>query len=653
MVLVMTCLSLFCAVSAPDAAEDLRITGARHTDTVFEMTEFADRAAWEAFAGRLRGRILLSSGLVPMPPETPLNAKITGRVERDGYSVEKVSFEVRPGFFATGNLYRPKGEGPFPAVVNPHGHWEHGRLEDSDKCSVAARCITLARMGAVAFTHDMIGYVDSRQFVHGWSREQEKLWGAHPFALQLLTSLRAVDFVLSLPEVDPERIGCTGASGGGTQTFALSAIDPRVKVSAPVNMISSVMQGGCGCENAPLIRLENSNMEIGALAAPRPLLMVSATGDWTKNTPQVEFPAVRGVYALYGAEDNVENVHLDFGHNYNQPSREAVYRFFGKHLIGGRDWSDFTEPAHVKEPDEALRVFPGEGPLPDAKGRKEIIADFVAMQKEKWAAVLPRDAAGVDAFRRDYGFVLPGVTGAAAPAPEALRCEKTATETRGGFTAERWVLGRAGKGDAVNAVLFRPQNAGAAEAVLLAHGRGKDALLDPATGGPGELAAALLKEGVAVLCADLFLQGGDPPKVRKETGKFMDTFEPTDTAERVQDLLTAAAFLRGPAGLEVAALAGLKDAGLWCLLAAAMDPAVGRVFADLNGLDLDDDNAWAARHYIPCIRSVGDVRTALALVAPRPCLLANVKTAEAPALTWLGAEEAPGTDAGAVAQWLR
>ena len=101
------------------------------------------------------------------------------------------------------------------------------------------------------------------------------------------------------------------------------------------------------------------------------------------------------------------------------------------------------------------------------------------------------------------------------------------------------------------------------------------------------------------------------------------------------------------------AVAGLKDAGLWCLLAAAMDPAVGRVFADLNGLDLDDDNAWAARHYIPCIRSVGDVRTALALVAPRPCLLANVKTAEAPALTWLGAEEAPGTDAGAVAQWLR
>ncbi|HQL94267.1 MAG TPA: acetylxylan esterase [Candidatus Hydrogenedentes bacterium] len=652
--LVTTCLSLFCALSAPGAPEDARAAEARHTDTVFEMTKFADAAAWEAFADRLRKRILLSSGLVPMPPETPLDPIVFNRIERDGYSVEKVCIAVRPGFFATGNLYRPKGDGPFPAVVNPHGHWEHGRLEDSDKCSVAARCITLARMGAVAFTYDMIGYVDSRQFVHGWSREQEKLWGIHPFALQLLTSLRAVDFVQSLPEVDRERVGCTGASGGGTQTFALTAIDPRVKVSAPVNMISSIMQGGCVCENAPLIRLENSNMEIGALAAPRPLLMVSATGDWTKNTPQVEFPAVRSVYALYGAEDRVENVHLDFGHNYNQPSREAVYRFFGKHLIGGRDWSAFTEPPYVKEPDDALRVFPDEpGPPPNTKGRNEIIAELVAMQKEKWAAVLPKDATGLDAFRRDYGFVLNGVTGAEVPAPESLRCEKTATETLGGFTAERWVLGRVDRGDAVGAVLFRPQNAGAAEAVLLTHGRGKGALLDPKTGGPGELAAALLKRGAAVLCADLFLQGDGAPKERGEPGKFADTFKPTDTAERVQDILTAAAFLRGPAGLDVAAVAGLEDAGLWCLLAAAMDPAVGRVFADLNGFALDDDDAWAARHYIPCIRSVGDVRTALALVAPRPCLLANANTGELPALTWLGAKAAPDMETHVLAEWLR
>jgi len=249
--------------------------------------------------------------------------------------------------------------------------------------------------------------------------------------------------------------------------------------------------------------------------------------------------------------------------------------------------------------------------------------------------------------------VLPGVTGAEAPAPEGLRCEKTATETLGGFTAERWVLGRAGKGDAVSAVLFLPQNAGTAEAVLLAHGSGKAALLDPKTGGPGELAAALLKRGAAVLCADLFLQGDGAPKERGESGKFPDTFKPTDTAERVQDILTAAAFLRGPAGLDVAAAAGLEDAGLWCLLAAAMDPAVGRVFADLNGFALDDDDAWAARHYIPCIRSVGDVRTALALVAPRPCLLAGVNTAEAPALTWLGAETAGDTGAGTLAKWLR
>src|SRR5690606_37701194 len=148
-----------------------------------------------------------------------------------------------------------------------------------------ARHITFARMGIVAFSYDMIGYNDSMQFEHNWGGEKEKLWGLHPFAMQLWSSIRAVDFLSELPDVDPERIAATGASGGGTQTFSLMAVDPRIKVAAPVNMISSTMQGGCLCENAPIIRLNNSNMEIGALMAPRPLLLVSATGDWTRETP--------------------------------------------------------------------------------------------------------------------------------------------------------------------------------------------------------------------------------------------------------------------------------------------------------------------------------------------------------------------------------
>lgn len=644
---------------SPDAAADLRAERVRHTDTVFTMPRFDTREAWEETAARLRRRVLLSSGLVPMPKETPLNAKIFDRIEHGDYSVEKVHFEVRPGFLATGNLYRPKGEGPFPAVLNPHGHWKAGRLEDTDACSVAARCITLARMGAVAFTYDMIGYVDSRQFSHNWGREREKLWGVHPFALQLHTSLRAVDFLCSLPGVDPERIGCTGASGGGTQTFALAAVDPRVKVAAPVNMISSTMQGGCLCENAPILRLENSNMEVGALMAPRPLLMVSASGDWTRETPRTEFPAIRDIYALYGAADSVENVPLDYGHNYNRDSREAVYRFFGKHLIGGRDWDGFTEPAYVKEPDESLRVFPGEGKLEGQKGQAEVIADFIAMNREKWATALPKDRNGLEAFRTAHGTVIGDVLGVSVPDSNALRRERLSMDRMEGYVVERWVFGRAVQGDAVPALLYRGANADAnpQDAVVLVHGRGKAALADPETGGPGPLVRELVARGAAVLCMDAFLLGEHQPmdghRERKAAGNFMDTFQPTDTGERVQDILTAMAFLRGRRDLTGAvSLAGLDEAGLWCLFAAAVDPQIGKVAADLNRFPLDDDNAWVDRQYIPCIRSVGDVRTALALAAPRPCLVMN--GADSGGLGWLGAQLAAAVpEPAALADWLR
>ena len=164
----------------------------------------------------------------------------------------------------------------------------------------------------------------------------------------------------SLPEVAPDRIGCTGASGGGTQTFALTAIDPRIKVAAPVNMISSRMQGGCLCENAPILRLANSNMEVGALMAPRPMLMVSASGDWTRETPRVEYPAIREVFGLYDAENRVKNVHVDAGHNYNKTSREAMYRFMGRWLLNEPGWEDYTEPDYELPTKEELRIFPDE-----------------------------------------------------------------------------------------------------------------------------------------------------------------------------------------------------------------------------------------------------------------------------------------------------
>lgn len=299
------------------------------------LPEWRERAAW------LREHILASAGLLPAPERTPLNAVVFDEKAHADYRVSKVYFESLPGFFVTGNLYAPIGPGPFPAILSPHGHWTYGRLENTDTASIPGRAIGLARLGFVVFTYDMIGYNDSRQLPHWtpadgepgppWGR-RESLWGLSLAGLQLWNSIRSLDFLESLPEVARDRIGATGASGGGTQVFLLAAVDHRIAASAPVNMISLHMQGGCLCENLPHLRLDTNNVEIAALFAPRPMLMVSATGDWTKETLELEYPEMRRFYDLFGAPERVHAIRVEAEHNYNRQSREAVYAWMSRWL---------------------------------------------------------------------------------------------------------------------------------------------------------------------------------------------------------------------------------------------------------------------------------------------------------------------------------
>ena len=320
-----------------------------HNDT-FAPPSFASVEAWQRRAAYLREHVLASAGLLPMPVRTPLHPVVFGEIRHADYSVSKVYFESLPGFLVTGNLYRPAGTGPFPAILSPHGHWPYGRLENTSIVSAPGRAISLARQGFVVFTYDMVGYADSRQLTHTFGGRREALWGLSLAGLQLWDSIRALDFLESLPDVRRGEIGATGESGGGTQTFLLAAVDDRVRVAAPVNMISLHMQGGCLCENPPGLRLDTTNVEIAATIAPRPLLMVSATGDWTANTLEAEYPAVRSIYTLLGAQERVQAVRIDAPHNYNQPSREAVYAWMARWLQNA--------PATVRRPESAFSVEP-------------------------------------------------------------------------------------------------------------------------------------------------------------------------------------------------------------------------------------------------------------------------------------------------------
>lgn len=607
----------------PGAVRDRRALHARHTNTVYTMPHFESLEEWEQYAQRLRRRILLSSGLWPVPDRTPLNVRIFDRIQHADYSVEKARFEAWPGFYVTGNLYRPTGEGPFPAVLCPHGHWSAGRLEHSDTASVPGRGITLAKMGIVVFSVDMLGYNDSIQYEHRWSGDQEKLWGIHPFALQLWSNIRAVDFLAQLDEVDPDRIGCTGASGGGTQTFALMAVDARIKAAAPVNMISSTMQGGCVCENAPILRLDGSNMEIGALMAPRPLLLVSAAGDWTRETPRVEFPAIQSVYRLYGREDRVRNVHIDAPHNYNKDSREAMYRFFGKWLLGEdeKSWSDFREPGFTVEKEADLRLFPEGVSPPGTLPSDAITRKIIEIERERSTRILPATLAETQSFQDEYRAILEDVFGATVPNANDLSAERVGFTQRDAYVVERWILHRTRVGDAIPALFYRGTGAELQDSVLLVHGRGKGALAHPNEPGPGALVQELIEAGRAVLIIDPFLIGEHHSPFettrRHREGGFMDTFNPTDMGYRIQDVLTAAAFLRSRRDLSgYVDLIGLEDGGMWALFASAIDGKFNSTLVDAGRFETDNDQAWAANFYTPCIRAVGDVTTAGALIAP-------------------------------------
>ena len=409
--IVFAC-SLFCIAGTgnvdPILAQPSRphpLTELRTLNDYFPFVPPPNLDEWQRRRESLRRHIQISLGLWPMPEKTPLNPVVHGRIDMGDYTIDKVFFESFPGFLVTGNLYRPKkSDGSRPGVLCPHGHFRDGRFrwandqelareletgaeqfETNGRSPLQARCANLAMLGCVVFHYDMLGYADSQQITHGLAHgfrkqrpamNQKDSWGLFSpraelrlqsvMGLQTWNSIRALDFLCALPDVDDSRIGVTGGSGGGTQTFMLCAIDPRPAVAFPAVMVSTAMQGGCTCENCCNLRVHAGNVDFAALFAPKPIGLTAAD-DWTKEMETKGFPELSQLYKVY-ADAGFEipqpelTARLDFPHNYNQVSREAMYTFFNRHLELGHE--TVREKEIQTLPASRLTVFDDEHPAP-------------------------------------------------------------------------------------------------------------------------------------------------------------------------------------------------------------------------------------------------------------------------------------------------
>lgn len=573
---------------------------ARTLDTHHLFTPPATRQAWEARRKQLRTQVLFSAGLWPMPDKTPLHPLVTGRVEGPDYTIQNVAIETMPGFYLCGNLYEPKGKkGPFPGIVNPHGHWNNGRLEiEPDvpkaapppakpapgRANLVAIGVNLARQGFVVFAYDMVGYNDTNQIPNHrtfGNNPRAWLWNASLLGLQTWNSIRVVDYLCSLPEVDKARIGVTGASGGGTQTFLLTAVDDRVQCSVPVNMVCAYMQGGCLCENGPGLRVGTDNPEIAALFAPKPMLLVAATGDWTSHVPTEEWPTIKRVYDLYGAGDRTACVQFNYEHNYNVESREAMYAWFGRWLLHDPNPEHFRERPYTAAT-KAMRVWTDAHPMPaDALKEPALEQAMVDRSEKQLAALWPRDVAGLKPFQEVYR---PGLEASLAVQDRPAPSGRAAT-ARGAQDAP-------------------------GQAIIVVE-RGQEGLA-------GRMAQSIAGQNYAVRIVEV---GGQAADIKlKPTDGFYACYNQMPVGAEVQTILAA---LNDYGRGRRVDIVGVGKAGAPALLARALAPMPGRVVIDAAGFDTGSDDAYLAGLYAPGLQRAGGLPAAAMLAAPSPLCLFN------------------------------
>ncbi|HEV3438766.1 MAG TPA: acetylxylan esterase, partial [Gemmata sp.] len=587
-------------------ATDSRLDAPKTLNGYFPFVVPKTKEAWEARRKQVREQLLVATGLWPLPEKTPLNPTIHGKIPRDGYTIEKVFFASTPGHYVSGNLYRPVMTEPskFPGVLFTHGHWTNGRLHDAGEKAAEASVksggepdmdrgryfmqaipATLAKMGSVVFQYDMVGVADSTAIPHGegFTDAAADLRLQSAMGLQTWNSVRALDFLLSLPEVDPTRIGMTGASGGGTQTFMLAAIDDRLTSAFPAVMVSTGMQGGCKCENCSLLRVNTGNVEIAGLFAPKPMAL-SAANDWTKEIMTKGFPELQELYGLYGAKDKVAaRAWLEYGHQYNIHARQMMYSWFAKYLQD-KD-ATIKEGPYKPVPPKELSVYDEKHPRPKDELSVDKLREAMAKTSdEQMAKLAPKDAATLKEFHRVVGTALRAMVNDELPKEIEIRMGPDESKADGA-TVIRAVLGRANEKDAIPCVgVFGPKFSHEKVAIWL-DPRGKSHLFNNGKLVPA--AKVLIDAGFAIAAPDVLGVGENafpkPFVVDKGFAGYTYGYNRSLLANRVHDVLTLVAFSTSVVNAKTVSLVGWGEFGPLAILTKALaGDAVAKTAADMN-----------------------------------------------------------------------
>ncbi|MBI5767588.1 MAG: acetylxylan esterase [Verrucomicrobia bacterium] len=681
------------ALPAGTLPDDGRLQPPKDLDGYFPFKPSASKVAWEGRAAQVRRQILVAEGLWPMPTKTPLNAVIHGRVERPDYTIDRVYFESAPGFFVTGSLYRPKNiQGKVPGVLFAHGHWKDARLSEETPAKLRqeiatgqerfeiggrsrfqAMCVQLARMGCVVWQWDMLSDSDSQQFgpelIHRFAKQRPEMnttkdWGlfspqaeAHlqsVMGLQTWNAVRSLDFLLTLPEIDPARVAITGASGGGTQTMLLAAIDPRITLSFPAVMVSTAMQGGCTCENASLLRLGTGNVEFAALFAPKPQGMTTAN-DWTKEMATNGFPELKQHYAMLGAPNHVM-LHRGehFPHNYNAVSRSAFFTWINKHFKLGQ-----TEPVIERDYEpltrEQLTVWDAAHPAPKGAGpefERKLLAWFTQDAEQQLRAAAQNPAR----FREIATPAVEVMIGRTWAGAGEVEWRLTNKDDRGTYVLMTGLLRNTTHREELPVTWLFPKQ-GNGRAVVWLDDAGKSSLFY-ATGAVKAEVLRLVAAGTTVLGADLLFQGeftadGVAPKQTRtvknprEFAGYTFGYNPTLFAQRTHDVLTLVSFLRHaksdnhPSPTSVAvAVAGFGRTGPIVAAARALaGGAIDRAAIDTGGFRFGQLLDYRDPMFLPGGAKFLDLPGLLALGAPHATWLAGESgqpgEIDASALAWL------------------